>query len=515
LGTYFNGLSPYLPTSIKKQFPSRNPSSPLEEKDLILWASFDILELGSERRQCLVTAYINGFQVWDVQDLENVHELISRREGPIKCLKFMPTPFEKETPENPLYLKRPLLAVASASDVSSQFPNSMVKLYSLVTHDYVNMLRFRTEVYSILCSKRLLVVALKDHLYAFDSVSMEKIFTLNTFPCPSPYGVVALGSRWIAYPGNQLLTSGFRSQSTSDKFVEVAKDVAKDIASGIYYFGRKTLTDYFSSNENVSTSPKNQESTDSEFAGTVIVMDVVSQKVITHFQAHSQPITALAFDPSGTMLITASVDGHNLNVFMIIPSNGPPQNNFRHIYKLQRGLTNATIQHITFSDDSRWMTASSTRGTTHIFAINPAGGQVNIYTHLRYTQRNGELSNLPLYSGENNNLITLFACNRIKNFVPEETNFKFPSMPISCVSSFVRQSSGTEKLYVVTQLGLLTLYQLSPHKPTSLDVDPSTLELSIETLFEWDVARRTKWSELQFPIKNVSNIKHILLVDKR
>jgi hypothetical protein len=55
---------------------------------------------------------MNGFQVWDVQDTENVQEIVSKREGPIKCLKFLPNPIQKEVADNPFYSKRPLLAIA-------------------------------------------------------------------------------------------------------------------------------------------------------------------------------------------------------------------------------------------------------------------------------------------------------------------------------------------------------------------------------------------------------------------
>lgn len=114
--------------------------------------------------------------------------------------------------------------------------------------------------------------------------------------------------------------------------------------------------------------------------------------------------------------MTASVQGHNINVFRIMPghsegsseaASGP---SYVHIYRLQRGLTNAVrslflfllhyyliylfiylscinvhcwimclqiIQDISFSSDSKWIMISSSRGTSHLFAISPAGGIVS------------------------------------------------------------------------------------------------------------------------------------------
>lgn len=78
----------------------------------------------------------------------------------------------------------------------------------------------------------------------------------------------------------------------------------------------------------------------------VIVKDIVTKNVVAQFRAHKSPISALCFDPSGTILVTASVQGHNINVFKIMPlrenssaSDAGPSH--VHLYRLQRGFTNA------------------------------------------------------------------------------------------------------------------------------------------------------------------------------
>eukprot|EP00252_Welwitschia_mirabilis_P026583 TRINITY_DN876_c0_g1_i7.p1 TRINITY_DN876_c0_g1~~TRINITY_DN876_c0_g1_i7.p1 ORF type:complete len:631 (-),score=143.62 TRINITY_DN876_c0_g1_i7:100-1992(-) len=52
-----------------------------------------------------------------------------------------------------------------------------------------------------------------------------------------------------------------------------------------------------------------------------------------------------------------------------------------HLYKLHRGLRDAIIQDISFSDDSHWIVISSARGTNHLFAISPFGGPIGRHTH--------------------------------------------------------------------------------------------------------------------------------------
>ena len=427
----------------------------------------------------------------------------------------------------------------------------MVKLYSLRTHEYVNMLRFRTDVFNIIANQRVLVVVLKDHIYVFDSVTMEKLVTLNTYPNIGTMGVVALGSRWIAYPGNQPIVNGRNVSSTqvsaSDKLVEVAKDVAKDLASGLYYFGKKTLQDYIYTdntttttnnnninyNDNTSTSTassnssnanNSQESTEvynSEYAGTVIVYDIFSGKIVAHFQAQSQAISAMAFDPTGTLLVTSSIEGHNFHVFKIgnnstsasttgttnSTSASSGISNHSHLYKLQRGLTNATILDISFSPDSRYIAITTTRGTTHIFAISPIGGNVTIYSHLKQVNKTGAEHILNPDTISSSTPIVQTALYRIKTATLEE--LINPKSNI-CISSFASSSLGGDKLYVVSQCGNLIQYQLFPQKSSIVNSDFETsisLELNVDATYEWDVARHTKWSEIQTPYQKINNNK--------
>lgn len=85
----------------------------------------------------------------------------------------------------------------------------------------------------------------------------------------------------------------------------------------------------------------------STFGIQAIVKDIISKAVITQFKAHKSPISALCFDPSGTILVTASVQGHSINVFKIMPSSSSKSSvsgaaaSYSHLYRLQRGFTNA------------------------------------------------------------------------------------------------------------------------------------------------------------------------------
>lgn len=76
----------------------------------------------------------------------------------------------------------------------------------------------------------------------------------------------------------------------------------------------------------------------------VVIKDIISKSVVTQFKAHKSPISALSFDPSGMLLVTASIQGHNINVFRILPrasTSTSSDASFVHLFRLQRGFTNA------------------------------------------------------------------------------------------------------------------------------------------------------------------------------
>ena len=90
----------------------------------------------------------------------------------------------------------------------------------------------------------------------------------------------------------------------------------------------------------------------------------------------------LKFDYSGQLLICADKRGHDFHIFQIFANSlGSHLAAVHHLYILHRGDTTATVQDVCFSHDSRWVTVSTTRGTSHVFAITPYGGPISLRTH--------------------------------------------------------------------------------------------------------------------------------------
>ncbi|CAK9174681.1 unnamed protein product [Ilex paraguariensis] len=423
------------------------------QKDQVLWSCFDRLDLGPSIKRVLLLGYSNGFQVLDVEDASSVVELVSRRDDPVTFLQMQPIPEKSECREG-FRASHPLLVVVACDEVSNAGPiqndsNGLLKdgfiephggnilssprsvrFYSLRSHNYVHVLRFRSTVYMVRCSQRIVAVGLATQIYCFDAITFENKFSVLTYPAPQlggqgfvgvnvGYGPMDVGPRWLAYASNNPLmpntgrlspqslgpspgVSPSTSPGSGSLVARYAMESSKQLAAGLVNLGDmgyKTLSKYchellpdgssspVSSNSSWKVGRVAAHSSETDTAGMVVIKDFVSRAVVSQFRAHTSSISALCFDPSGTLLVTASIHGNNINIFRIVPScsqngSGTQSNDWSyshvHLYKLHRGMTSAVIQDICFSSYSQWIAIVSSKGTCHIFVLSPFGGETGL-----------------------------------------------------------------------------------------------------------------------------------------
>ncbi|KAF3543695.1 hypothetical protein DY000_02001345 [Brassica cretica] len=378
--------------------------------DQVLWAGFDKLEKeDGETRRVLLLAFHSGFQIWDVEETDNVHVIVSSHDGQASFMQMLPNPITSEEFDDRFSESRPLLAVCGDSSWDEQSvsdnPGSEtmvvptnVHVYSLRSQSYVHTLRFRSVIYTVRCSSRIVAVLQASQIHCFDAKTLVKEYMIvtNSIAYGSlgvGYGPLAVGPRWIAYSGSRVADSTstlFNPElitlSSSPSVAQFARESSRQIASGIVTLGDKGYKSFSRYCSEVLPNPyipglkgigvANDNVVDADSVGMVIIKDIISKSVITQFKAHKSPISALSFDPSGMLLVTASIQGHNINVFRIMPrasTSASSDASFVHLFRLQRGFTNAVIQDISFSNDSSLIAISSSRGTSHLFEINPEG----------------------------------------------------------------------------------------------------------------------------------------------
>ncbi|XP_062084636.1 autophagy-related protein 18h isoform X1 [Humulus lupulus] len=597
---------------------------PNAHKDQVLCACVDKLELGpSFVKHVLLLGYSNGFQVLDVENASNVGELVSKRDDPVTFLQMQPRPAKSKDDEG-FTASHPLLLVVACDESQSSglmqngrdvlarngysehqignpiYSPTAVRFYSLRSHNYVHVLRFRSTVYMVRCSPQIVAVGLASQIYCFDPVTLQSKFSVLTYPVPQlgvqgmvganiGYGPMAVGPRWLAYASNnplqsnvgrlspQSLTPPGVSPSTSPSngslMARYAKESSKQLAAGILNLGDmgyKTLSKYYQElvpdgsgspvPSNCSWKVGRGHLTESDIAGMVVVQDFTSKAIVSQFRAHTSPISALCFDPSGTLLVTASIHGNNINIFRIMPScshMGSGTQNYDwstshvHLYKLHRGMTSAVIQDICFSQYSQWVSIITSRGTSHIFALSPFGGEAVLQVH--NSPADGPtllpILSLPWWSSSSFTVnkqsfspppppVTLSVVSRIKNNSSGWLNtvsnaassaagkMLLPSGAMtavfhSCVPHDLQPGhakvNSLERLLVYAPSGHVIQYNLLPSvggestesasrtgPGSSLQMQDDELRVKVEPVQWWDVCRRTDWPEREECISGIT-----------
>ncbi|PON85543.1 Breast carcinoma amplified sequence [Trema orientale] len=599
-------------------------ADPHAHKDQVLCACFDRLELGpSCFKHVLLLGYSNGFQVLDVEDASNVGELISKRDDPVTFLQMQPQPAKSKDDEG-FRASHPLLLVVACDESQSSglmqngrdglvrngysenqngnlvYSPTVVRFYSLRSHNYVHVLRFRSTVYMVRCSPQIVAVGLASQIYCFDAVTLQNKFSVLTYPVPQlgvqgmvgvniGYGPMAVGPRWLAYASNnplqsntgrlspQSLTPPGVSPSTSpgngSLMARYAKESSKQLAAGLLNLGDmgyKTLSKYYQElipdgsgspiPSNCSWKVGRGHLTESDIAGMVVVQDFVSKAIVSQFRAHTSPISALCFDPSGTLLVTASIHGNNINIFRIMPSRSHMGSGTQtydwstshvHLYKLRRGMTSAVIQDISFSQYSQWVAIITSRGTSHIFALSPFGGETVL--QIQNSPADGPtllpVLSLPWWSSPSFTVnqqsfspppppVTLSVVSRIKdnnsgwlntvsNAASSAAGKTFlPSGAVtavfhSCVPLDLQlghaKVNALEHLLVYAPSGHAIQYNLLPStggepgesasrtgSGSSHQLQDEELRVKVEPVQWWDVCRRTDWPEREECISGIT-----------
>ncbi|XP_024117797.1 breast carcinoma-amplified sequence 3, partial [Oryzias melastigma] len=395
---------------------------PTDEKEKIIWIRFEKADINDTARNpefiemhggisdpplCLMIGYTDGMQIWSVSLAGEAQELFSVRHGPVRAARILPAPHISSLKTDSFAEKRPLLGVCkSAGSSGTSPPYCCADLYSLRTGEMVKSIQFKTPIYDLHCNKHILVVSLQEKIAAFDSCTFtKKFFVTSCYPCPGPcLNPVALGSRWLAYAENKLIrchqSRGGACGDNAQSYTATVINAAKTLKTGLTMVG-KVVTQLagtippgtpdedgapHSSSRRSPHSPGVVTIIDTESVGegqVLVSEDSDGEGVVAHFPAHEKPISCMEFNPSGMLLVTADTLGHDFHVFQILTHPwASSQTAVHHLYTLHRGETEAKVQDMCFSQDSRWVAISTLRGTTHVFPINPYGGAPCARTHM-------------------------------------------------------------------------------------------------------------------------------------
>ncbi|XP_052901118.1 uncharacterized protein LOC128307363 isoform X2 [Anopheles moucheti] len=244
-----------------------------DSKDHILWVRFentaDIsdpclgddweLEGGIAPPLLLILGYISGVQVWIVPANGEAIEVLSWRQGSVKCLRVLPTPTsgdcESATESADHFThKRPLIALCDSGlgggSVSAAASNGIyqycaVNFISLKDGETVKSIKFKSMIVDILANRSSIVVTFPERIAVFDARTLEDRLTVTTCH-PSPGlnpNPVALGSRWIAYAERRLIpskrSSGGCEGDGVTSYTATVLNAAKSFGKGLRELGEQ------------------------------------------------------------------------------------------------------------------------------------------------------------------------------------------------------------------------------------------------------------------------------------
>jgi len=420
---------------------------------------------------------------------------------------------------------------------------NVVRIFSLGDNDYVDKMRFHGDVHAVLCNRHCIIVCLKNQLILHSMHDMTVLQTLSTFPSPTPQGVVALGARWVAYASNQPLRSAPDDESNTDPsntygsaYLDIGVAAASTAASGAMQLGGlglRTLNSYLGSSPPIAQPPDQP----AQYAGTVMVRDLHNHTVVHHFKAHEGAVSIIRFDPSGLLLATAGVDGHNINVFQVNASHDNGKNKSRvprppkHLYKLVRGMTSAIIDDLSFSPDTRWISVTTRSRTAHLYAINADGSYASVETHVPSPSIDSAWPLYPMsasYAASTNTPLTLFAVQRIKQrehlppsvmsrtLSANPTPSAMGALASSCTrfaipgntTSFSQFPAAASGIFMVTGEGVgvvLANYRLTPECKEDPDTLAHTILLDADCQGTMDMCRRRSWREQECNAQRLSS----------
>jgi hypothetical protein len=307
------------------------------------------------RRLYLLVGYEDGVAVWDV---DTMHEVVSLRDtGAVRSARLVECDTDTVTgagvaarPVPP----RPHLALLTAAAAAAEpASSSVLRVVSLRTYASVAVDSSAGILALLSGSPRAVVGVGADRVVGWHPRTYERLFVVDGC-VPSPLRptqtVAAIGTRWLAYattqrvPSARLTTAveargGMGTAPLSDPGARLA-GAASAVAAGLYVAGERgaqALAHVWSAAASAVTGPPAptdiaaspappstatataaggggggggaRPGAETEVAagpGTVMVVDMAQAQtmpaVVAHFVAESDPLAALAFNPSGHLV---------------------------------------------------------------------------------------------------------------------------------------------------------------------------------------------------------------------
>ncbi|WPK23259.1 hypothetical protein PUMCH_000494 [Australozyma saopauloensis] len=231
-----------------------------------------------------------------------------------------------------------LLAVVALGDEPGSLPRKL-KIINTRRSATICDLIFPSTILLVRLGVRRMVVLLELQIYIYDVATMTLLHTIETSPnvnrlCALSNNTDEDGASLLAYPSppktvthESLLVNGINTNG------------------GLNLAQNNILS--------VSNAPNR--------VGDAIIFDLISLQPLAVIEAHKAALSAMCLSNDGTLLATASDKGTIVRVFNV-------QTGVK-LYQFRRGTYPTKIYSLIISLDNRYVVATSSSGTVHIFRL--------------------------------------------------------------------------------------------------------------------------------------------------
>ncbi|KAI9012714.1 hypothetical protein BC832DRAFT_258564 [Gaertneriomyces semiglobifer] len=375
ISSYLSGISSYV--------SSHSPSSPLINQqeatargpEKVICVKFCRVDWwGTSRaRLCLLLGYARGFQVWVVDDIEDVREVISVRDGlgSVKWLDAVPNPKSVKEAKDYLEASRPVMAYITNANPATARPDnpaspsqSALQIYSLRSQAVVQTIRFSDDVaMDAKCNDRVIVVAMRSNtLQLYSALTLHQLAVYTDVASPIVFDI---GSQFLIYATTTAVPPT-RANSEDDESDEdayndmtqglarqVAGKVAKELVGGAKVLGEmsaRAISNYFGKEGNGAGTKKDVKMERRPSSGGAVGVVVrrfpsptvhsssTSQDIAhAHWRPHNNPVSIITFDTSQALILTASTQANTFYIWALpgVPRQGTPRTVVKCLYKLE------------------------------------------------------------------------------------------------------------------------------------------------------------------------------------
>lgn len=232
-----------------------------------------------------------------------------------------------------------LLAIVALGDEPGSLPRKL-KIINTKKQTTICDLIFPLTILLVKLSRRRMVVLLEEQIYIYDISTMKLLHTIET--SPNINRLCTLSSDVSDEHGSSLLA-----------YPSPPKTIAHDslLVSGINTNGG--LNSVQNNIQSVSNAPNR--------VGDVIIFDLESLQPLAVIEAHKSALAAMCLSSDGTLLATASDKGTIVRVFNVHTGV--------KLFQFRRGTYPTKIYSLSFSKDNKYVVATSSSETVHIFRL--------------------------------------------------------------------------------------------------------------------------------------------------